>query len=590
MAFGSLVGTSVLAEQLNLPPRATNAPGGAELIQRLAPLSLAARETELMTQVLAGNVPGFLRKLCPVQVTSVTATETNTATFFVTPDYLAIGSDEDYFLAPLSPATAQQIADALKCSLPTRKMVDAVYRTAEIKLVPEPISPSPAMTTIAVFGRHNSLVRTQLTTALAGRPLGSLVAGHKKDVVISAMLPHAPGKVAIYGWHQTNGKAIQPLYLGHSAEWVDYSQCTRLVLQQVMVNGEPRTLAEVLADPKDSVLLSDEGPLKTSRYPTNLPGLKASSSTQTDAAKPVAAWKATGAFGERTATLALPGEVQITINSPREEEFRQGKKVLLVYYALPNGNTTEQTIGKVPRPGDDWHYDIQHIGAQTRFLRGMLTNQVVVVAYLANSLQGWPAWRKQNGDRGIPALFAAVKNQFPGQTTETVLTGHSGGGSLIFGYLNTLEHIPNDVVRIAFLDSNYAYDKSLGHTGKLAEWLKSETPHFLCVLAYNDAIALLEGKSFVSAQGGTWGRSHKMELDLAEIFQFERRADAEFERFTALSGRIQFLLKENPERKILHTVQVERNGFIHALVTGTPNENRGYEYYGERAYARWIQE
>jgi hypothetical protein len=49
-------------------------------------------------------------------------------------------------------------------------------------------------------------------------------------------------------------------------------------------------------------------------------------------------------------------------------------------------------------------------------------------------------------------------------------------------------------------------------------------------------------------------------------------------------------LKENPERKILHTVQVERNGFIHALVTGTPNENRGYEYYGERAYARWIQE
>ncbi|HXU77018.1 MAG TPA: hypothetical protein VN794_10635, partial [Methylomirabilota bacterium] len=73
MAFGSLVGTSVLAEQLNLPPRATNAPGGAELIQRLAPLSLAARETELMTQVLAGNVPGFLRKLCPVQVTSVTA-------------------------------------------------------------------------------------------------------------------------------------------------------------------------------------------------------------------------------------------------------------------------------------------------------------------------------------------------------------------------------------------------------------------------------------------------------------------------------------------------------------------------------------
>jgi hypothetical protein len=29
--------------------------------------------------------------------------------------------------------------------------------------------------------------------------------------------------------------------------------------------------------------------------------------------------------------------------------------------------------------------------------------------------------------------------------------------------------------------------------------------------------------------------------------------------------------------------------FIHALLTGTPLGNHGYEYFGERAYERWIQ-
>ena len=48
-------------------------------------------------------------------------------------------------------------------------------------------------------------------------------------------------------------------------------------------------------------------------------------------------------------------------------------------------------------------------------------------------------------------------------------------------------------------------------------------------------------------------------------------------------------VNKNPEKKILHTVQVERNGFIHAMLTGTPYENAGYEYFGERAYLKWIE-
>jgi hypothetical protein len=49
-------------------------------------------------------------------------------------------------------------------------------------------------------------------------------------------------------------------------------------------------------------------------------------------------------------------------------------------------------------------------------------------------------------------------------------------------------------------------------------------------------------------------------------------------------------MKENPEHKIFHTVQVEKNGFIHAILSGTPDENKDYEYFGERVYSPWIQE
>ena len=80
-----------------------------------------------------------------------------------------------------------------------------------------------------------------------------------------------------------------------------------------------------------------------------------------------------------------------------------------------------------------------------------------------------------------------------------------------------------------------------------------------------------------------------MQSDLTEVFKFTVETNAGFETYSALDGRIQFFLKENPERKIFHTVQVERNGFIHAMLSGTTNENKGYKYFGERAYDKWIE-
>ena len=148
-------------------------------------------------------------------------------------------------------------------------ILSASATAAEVKLAPVPIPPSAAMITVPVFSNHNAIVRAQRAQQLKAHPLGALVAGHQKDVVISAKLASAPGKVAIYGWHQTNGVPIQPLYLKHIASWVDYSQCVRLVQQNMLVNGVTKTVAGILADPALAGLLSDEGAVPNPRYPTN---------------------------------------------------------------------------------------------------------------------------------------------------------------------------------------------------------------------------------------------------------------------------------------------------------------------------------
>ncbi|MEI6196936.1 MAG: hypothetical protein WCS42_21685, partial [Verrucomicrobiota bacterium] len=100
----------------SLPDRATNAPTGSEFVQRITPADFAEREQQVFSEITAGNVPDFLRQFQPVTVTHVSSGQTNIATFFVAPDYLAVGTDEDFFLAPMTPMTAQRIADQFGCT------------------------------------------------------------------------------------------------------------------------------------------------------------------------------------------------------------------------------------------------------------------------------------------------------------------------------------------------------------------------------------------------------------------------------------------------------------------------------------------
>lgn len=541
---------------VTIPKRPLDAVAGSDFIKRIERLDLPEREAETKKEALSGNVPDFYRGFVPIRAKADIDGRERWAEYYVAPDYFCIGSGDDYFLTPMRPETAQAIADAFGCVLPTARMVDQIHEWSAVKLASSPIPPSTNMTKVPVFAEHNATIRKQRVDER-----GVLIAGHKKDVVITARLTNSPGKVAIYGWHKLDGKPIQPLYLGHTSNWVDYSHGARLVLNKMTIDGEPTTVESVLADPKLSTLLSDEGPVQ--------------------------AGYAVNAFREKNVEIHFEAGVRVVINSPGNLSANQQTR--LVLYALPNGNSIEQTMGRELRPGDDWRFNIQHIGAQTRWLRNRFTNESIVVAYLECAEKAWPVWRRKHDPENvrIPKIVGEFRRRFSTNNTRVTLTGHSGGGSFTFGFIDGVEEIPNWVERIAFLDSNYAYDAAKGHAEKLVNWLKASDQHFLCVLAYHDSVALLNGKTFVSEAGGTWGRSHAMIADL-ERLQWLSQTDDEWERHRALGGRVQFFLKKNPTKSVLHTVQVERNGFIHGMVAGTQAQDAEYRYFGERVYVKWI--
>ena len=246
-----------------IPPRTSGAPTGSQFIAEVAGMTRTAREVRITEEVTGGNIPGFLRQFVPVTVSSVIGGTPTSATYYVTSDYLAIGTDADFVRMPMSPLIAQPIADAFQCLMPTRKMVDDIYTQAAVKLAPSFISPTYTDIMLATtFYRHHQTVEEQR----AGQPLGALIGGIKKDVVITPLLASNPGKVAIYGWHQLNGVPIQPLYLGHVDYYADYSHGIRLIKQQMLVNGVETSVADVLADPDLNVLLSDEGAVTNPSY------------------------------------------------------------------------------------------------------------------------------------------------------------------------------------------------------------------------------------------------------------------------------------------------------------------------------------
>lgn len=125
------------------------------------------------------------------------------------------------YVAPVGIGEAQHISETYGCELPTPDLVDQIWAAADLKLMPLPRKHNGTvaeMASDAVYADQAARIYEQYQ----GKDF-RLLAGTHKDIVQSN------GRVGLYGWHQLNGKVIQPFFGGHALAWKDYSQGLRLV-------------------------------------------------------------------------------------------------------------------------------------------------------------------------------------------------------------------------------------------------------------------------------------------------------------------------------------------------------------------------
>ena len=264
--------------KFQLPPRNAGAMTGSQFHDSLTSTTRDERENAVYRAVLSGNLPEFMRTFQPVEVNADINGTTHTAVYYITADYLCIGSDTDYYRIPTTPILAQWLANETHTTLPTRKMSNDIWKSSTCKLAPQPIPPDKFMALEPRFWEHQKLIQSA-RDAVTSQPIGTLVAGHKKDVVITMRLQetrHKSPRVFIYGWHMPNGNPIQPLSAAHEQTYVDYSHGTRHVAENMLLDGQTTKVQSVLKDPIFNVLLSDEGPFENIGlvYPTPPPPTK----------------------------------------------------------------------------------------------------------------------------------------------------------------------------------------------------------------------------------------------------------------------------------------------------------------------------
>lgn len=261
LALAALVAACSVKKLPVLPSQAGELAPIADIVADLDTLALQEREDWIKKEILAGHIPMFLTEWAKIETSITTANGKLTkATYYVTPDYLSIGKDTDFLRIPLTPKTAQAIADEFHCFLPTRKMVDDIYQAATVKLQPTPLTEERER--FSTFFTHHRMIERQRDGKVG------LIAGIKKDVVISHAIVEdiRPNRVAIYGWHKLDSLPIQPLYTGHVDWYVDYSHGIRLVYEMIEVDGRMMHYTDVLGDAELKGLLCDEAVCDFYRY------------------------------------------------------------------------------------------------------------------------------------------------------------------------------------------------------------------------------------------------------------------------------------------------------------------------------------
>lgn len=285
------------------PPRPAGAPGGRAFIASIdgkaAPADWQSREKAIFRQIVSGNVPDALaRGLVRINLSVTHQGRAITGSVDVMPDYLCVGNDDDYVYVPMDQITAQRVAFELGMNLPTARICHAVYEAAgrlaaknQLGAIERDYWRKPAerqsapkdrsQTSTAAYAEHSEAIRERMRSR--GLRLGTLVAGHKKDVVLSRGLHSNSNRIAFHGFYDGQGVPFEPCREpghslpgckqlpahAHSGErrFCDYAQGVRLVSDLMIVDGQQISMRNVLVDPQRAWLLSAEGPIDPPHIP-----------------------------------------------------------------------------------------------------------------------------------------------------------------------------------------------------------------------------------------------------------------------------------------------------------------------------------
>ena len=223
-------------------------------------------EDAIAEAVLEGNIPQELRSFrkivfrTPVVDSVEILRKPHKVEIWVLPDYISIGTSNDFVRMPMGPLAAQRIADSLHCILPTTFLVDRIAEVAQGHLNIFPFRPLGSRNSQPIVYQDSNNAINALYDA-KGYKFGQFISGLKKDVVLTYKILTLPGnenRVAIYGWHLPDGKAKQPLHIKHGNFYADYSHGIRMIYRTIKVDGKEYDAREVLESPQLYRLLSNE--------------------------------------------------------------------------------------------------------------------------------------------------------------------------------------------------------------------------------------------------------------------------------------------------------------------------------------------
>lgn len=251
-----------------------------EILRRLPKSDCFERDDMVLEFFQAGHIPMFYQHWCSVPVKG----KKLSGLIYVLPDFLCLGTDEDFVRARVNPPVAEKIGALIEAQLPTSKMVDDIYAASQ-KLYAQPWGPPYDKSMLLTARWEPQDAKIKETFLKKEYKLSKVVAGHLKNVVVGIGIDHKFDKkawkwklmkpedqakvVGIYGWFEADGKVIQgpnPNWKSHPIPYADYSHGTRFVHREMMIGNEVVAVDDVLKDPERCDLLSREGPLTRTHY------------------------------------------------------------------------------------------------------------------------------------------------------------------------------------------------------------------------------------------------------------------------------------------------------------------------------------